>query len=106
LPAEDARSARGIDDVGEIVRIASRNAGPFSQHERDLFDDFTDYLNFFEYIAYLQERGQLDQRDVDAMFDYYLRSLKRHPEICEYAGQNGFERLKSLLATIEEAPKH
>ena len=37
--------------------------------------DFTDYLNFFEFMAYLEDRGQLSKRDVAALFDYYLRLL-------------------------------
>ena len=32
--------------------------------------DFTDYLNFFEFMAYLEHRGQLSKSDVAALFDY------------------------------------
>jgi len=47
--------------------------------------DLTDYLNFFEFMAYLEERGQLNKRDVAALFDYYLRLLsktQRRARIC------------------------
>jgi hypothetical protein len=40
--------------------------------------DLTDHLNFFEFMAYLEARGQLSKRDVAALFDYYLRLLSKH----------------------------
>ena len=36
---------------------------------------FTDYLNFFEFMAYLNECDQLSQKDVRALFHYYLRAI-------------------------------
>jgi hypothetical protein len=32
--------------------------------------DFTDYLNFFEFVAYLRKSKQLDDDDTSALFDY------------------------------------
>jgi len=46
-------------DAAEVVELV-RNEDP----------DLTDYLNFFEFMAYLEERGQLNKRDVAALFDY------------------------------------
>jgi len=61
--------------------------------------DFTDYLNFFEFMAYLEARGQLSKRDVAALFDYYLRVLSKHKDVREYVLQdrNGYGYLKKLL---------
>lgn len=36
-------------------------------------EKLTDYLNFFEFIATLESEGQLKQKDVSNLFDYYLK---------------------------------
>jgi hypothetical protein len=61
--------------------------------------DFTDYLNFFEFMAYLEARRQLKKRDVAALFDYYLRVLSKHEDVREYVSndRNGYGYLKKLL---------
>ncbi|PYX62524.1 MAG: hypothetical protein DMG74_20475 [Acidobacteria bacterium] len=61
---------------------------------------WTDYLNFFEFMAYLQTSKQLSGRDVQALFGYYLECLKRHREVVAYIRnkEKGYEYLrKSLL---------
>jgi len=64
--------------------------------------DFTDYLNFFELMAYLAESKQLSKGDILALFDYYLRCLKRHDVVMRYIEneQKGFERLSALLKNL------
>lgn len=37
---------------------------------------WTDYLNFFELVAYLRESKQLAAEDVKALFEYYIGCLK------------------------------
>jgi hypothetical protein len=61
--------------------------------------DFTDYLNFFEHVAYLVKRKQIEREDAEAYFDYYLSCLKRHPAVLTYIRDksNGFERLAEFL---------
>lgn len=61
--------------------------------------DFTDYLNFFEYVAFLKHRNQLRRDEVEDLFGYYLGCLKRHQSIREYVRNNGYERLDALLET-------
>lgn len=60
---------------------------------------FTDYLNFFEFMAYLKACGQLSTKDVTAMFDYYLRVLSKHEDVRKYVmdDRNGYGYLKELL---------
>ena len=60
---------------------------------------FTDYLNFFEFMAYLKACGQLSKKDVTAMFDYYLRVLSKHEDVRKYVmdDRNGYGYLKELL---------
>jgi hypothetical protein len=60
---------------------------------------WTDYLNFFEFVAYLRSSKQLSRQDVSALFGYYLECLKRHSEVRGYI-QNptkGYEHLRKLL---------
>ena len=59
----------------------------------------TDYLNFFELVAYLQSSKQLAEVDVQALFSYYLGCLKRHPEVAAYIRneEKGFEYLRRVL---------
>lgn len=61
--------------------------------------DFTDYLNFFEYVAFLKYREQLKLEEVKDLFGYYLGCLNRHKAVREYIRQNGYERLDALLST-------
>ncbi len=61
--------------------------------------NFTDYLNFFEFVAILKHSGQMTDKDVQDLFDYYLRSLKKHNQVTAYVHdkKNGFEHLRRLL---------
>ena len=62
----------------------------------------TDYLNFFEFVAYLQSSKQLSYSDVQAMFGYYLECLRRHKEVVEYIynKEKGFEYLRKILSHV------
>jgi hypothetical protein len=67
--------------------------------EYDAFEEkWTDYLNFFELIAYLREIGQLSDEDIKAMFQYWLRQLQGYGE---YLRSNGYDKLGRLLVTME-----
>jgi hypothetical protein len=61
---------------------------------------WTDYLNFFELVAYLEESRQLKARDVKALFEYYLGCLKKHQPVMNYIvdESNGFEHLRKFLS--------
>jgi hypothetical protein len=62
--------------------------------------DFTDYLNFFEFIAYLKKKNQLSDSDIDVLFSYYLGCLKERTKVYEYIRdpRSGYEELARLLA--------
>jgi hypothetical protein len=91
------------DDLDNIAILLERNKdrnAEFSQEERDLLDEFTDYLNFFEFIAFLIAKKQMASEDVSQMFDYYLRRLnqiKQRAAVMEYLEKDGFENLRKLL---------
>jgi hypothetical protein len=60
---------------------------------------FTDYLNFFEFIAFLQHSPQLGDSEVQDLFGYYLACLRRHDRVRTYINNpsNGYEGLARLL---------
>ena len=93
-------------DLKKIREILDREA-PASVEVRRLVDqedpDFTDYLNFFEFMGYLNKSGQLSGADVEALFDYYLRSLQSHEIVRKYINDNskGYGYLKDLLSRIQ-----
>jgi len=46
--------------------------------------DFTDYLNFFEFVAFLETEKHLRRVEIIALFDYYLKCLNRHPRVINF----------------------
>jgi len=60
----------------------------------------TDYLNFFEFVAYLQSSKQLSGTDVQALFGYYLDCLRRHKDVVGYIRnkEKGFEYLSQIMS--------
>ena len=62
---------------------------------------FTDYLNFFEFIAFLKTSKQLKDSEIEALFGYYLDCLNRHDRVKQYIlnPENGYEGLAKLLAS-------
>ncbi|HEV2417146.1 MAG TPA: hypothetical protein VGX94_05040 [Terriglobia bacterium] len=64
--------------------------------------NFTDYLNFFEFLAYLWKSKQIGLDEIKGIFEYYLRNLKQNESAAGYIAEraNGFEQLQKLLETI------
>ena len=62
---------------------------------------FTDYLNFFEFIAFLKTSNQLKDSEIEALFGYYLDCLNRHDRVKQYISnpENGYEGLSNLLTS-------
>ena len=62
--------------------------------------DLTDYLIFFEFMAYLEGSRQLSKKDDEALFDYHLRLLSKHENVRRYVldDRNGYGYLKRLVA--------
>lgn len=74
-----------LDSVNEIVILEEPS--------------FTDYLNFFEFIAFLRTSQQLKDSEIEALFGYYLDCLNRHDRVKQYISnpENGYEGLANLL---------
>jgi hypothetical protein len=85
-----------FDDPSEE---AATKRAKFAQDEPE---EFTDFLNFFELVAYLKKRGNLSRRDIEALLGYYFTLLEKDPLIRDYIRnpKNGFEQLDSLLAKL------
>ncbi len=64
-------------------------------------EKFTDFLNFFEFIANLEQDHQITRSDVVNLFDYYLRQIKKSPVCMEWIKKYGFEKLDALLNIIK-----
>lgn len=67
-------------------------------------EDFIEFLNFFELVAYLEHCGNLSIEDVDALLGYYFKLLIHHTKIRDYIRDklhSDFEHLDALLAKIE-----
>ncbi|HEY8184724.1 MAG TPA: hypothetical protein VIF64_01575 [Pyrinomonadaceae bacterium] len=81
--------AAGSDNVNKLVI------------EED--SEFTDYLNFFEYIAFLKNSKQLHESEVQDLFGYYLSCLRRHASVQAYIlnSENGYEGLAKLIGTVK-----
>jgi hypothetical protein len=61
--------------------------------------EFTDYLNFFEHVAYLVKRRQITRADADAYFEYYFSCLQHHSAVRDYVKNkaHGYELLAEWL---------
>ena len=88
----------GLKQVRDMLDCDAGNAR-VAQLVADESPAWTDYLNFFEFVAYLQESKQLSQQDVEALFSYYLECLKKHPEVAAYVRDQtkGYENLRRQL---------
>ena len=61
--------------------------------------EFTDFLNFFELVAYLKRVGTLSTEDVDALLGYYLDKLRENGVVWSYIRRTSksFENLRRML---------
>jgi hypothetical protein len=58
---------------------------------------FSDYLNFFEFVAVLQNSRQLKKAEIEDLFGYYLDCLENCPAVRNYIARKGYEQLDRLL---------
>ncbi len=60
---------------------------------------FTDYLNFFEFVAVLSDLGQLGDREIEQLFGYYLDCFQKVSDVRNYIADKakGYEQLDKLL---------
>ena len=61
---------------------------------------FTDYLNFFEFIAFLNMSKQLKDSEINALFGYYLDCLNRHDRVKQYILNAETTCVRRLLSCV------
>jgi hypothetical protein len=87
----------------KAIRAELDEQEPDSERIQNMVDDeeqaFTDYLNFFEFMAYLEDRREITPKDAAAMFDYYLSVLNKHTRVRDYVNnlEKGYGYLSDLI---------
>lgn len=59
--------------------------------------EFSDYLNFFEFVAVLRNSRQLSEGEIEDLFHYYLDCLENCRPVRDYITRKGYERLDLML---------
>jgi hypothetical protein len=78
-------------------RIDWEKAEFLENGDREILSDFDDYLNFFEFIAYLWKSHELQLAEIKVMFDYSLQQIGENGNIRGYLSKYGYEQLNALL---------
>lgn len=86
-----------LKGVRQTLDSADRDASEISKLVTDEPSEFTDYLNFFEFVAVLEKSGQLKSNEIEDLFHYYLDCLEKSPKIREYLAAKGYEHLDEFL---------
>ncbi|MFQ5778595.1 MAG: hypothetical protein ACE5IP_11380 [Terriglobia bacterium] len=78
------------------------------EEDQGLFRQLDDFLNFFEFIAYLEERKELGRSEIEKMFDYPLQIVAKDENIAQYIRrpEYGYEGLRELLNKLGYPRKH
>jgi len=89
-----------LDQTLDLLRRGDADPHQLSLPERAQVDELTDYLNFFEWLAFLEEEKQLTFTQLDTMFGYYLARLlqvDKNRQLRKYIQEKGYEQLNGLL---------
>lgn len=89
-----------LEQTMELLRRSDSDPHHITLPERAQVDQFTDYLNFFEWLAFLEEEKQLTFAQLDTMFGYYLTRLlqvDKNRQLRKYIQEEGYEQLNRLL---------
>jgi len=83
---------RILDSPGSLAAL-SLQAIVEARQDHDDHEHFIDYLNFFEFLCALVDRGRMDRHDLLSLFDYYIGNLAGYGFVTDYARAEGFEAL-------------
>jgi hypothetical protein len=90
-----------VDEFYKTIRdqIDSGSAEAIDALVKEETPAFTDFLNFFELVAYMEKQGTLSNDDIAALLGHYLRILCENASLTAYIAdsKNGFEHLKNLV---------
>lgn len=85
--------------IREILDCANGDSHQVAELVRSGRRDYTDYLNFFEFVAVLHKSNQLTGEEIEDLFCYYLNCLEKWRDVRDYIADktNGYEQLDRLL---------
>lgn len=101
-----------FDDLDDLLPLLYQTQAMGQRPTREdcnKIDEFTDYLNFFEWIAFLESINELSFKHIDVMFNYYLKRIlevddKHGGKLLTYINASGYEKFVGLLGK-HYAPK-
>jgi hypothetical protein len=96
---------RRILDYGNEDSVQRLRGALQSHTEESLEEKLVDYLNFFEFIASLWKLRQLPIKEIQMMFEYYIRRLESYDFILEYLQAWGFEGVLELIGEVRRRGK-
>lgn len=78
------------------------------ESQRALWGRLDEYLNFFEFIAYLKKTRQLRTEEIKYMFDYPLQQIATDKNVANYFSRKGYSYagLAGLLQDLGYAREH
>lgn len=86
-----------LKEVREVLDCDTGDSPEINKLVNEESQRFTDYLNFFEFVAVLGKSGQLKQDEIEDLFRYYLDCLEKNRKVRDYIAAKGYEHLDKLL---------
>ena len=86
-----------LKEIREILDCEENDSADITKLVREEPSNFSDYLNFFEFVAVLQNSRQLRKAEIEDLFGYYLGCLENCPAVRNYIARKGYEQLDKLL---------
>ncbi len=81
----------------KLEKVASTEEKNLSVDEEPILAELGDYLNFFEFISFLEKIKAVTKSDIDDLFEYYLKLLGKSRIIRAYIKDQGYELLTLSL---------
>ena len=91
---KEVRSWLDYDELDKKIQAVD------DSEKRKNEEKFTDFLNFFEFIGILHFRNELNFKEINVLFDYYLKKIKSNHNCQIWIDEYGFKKLKTLLDKI------
>jgi hypothetical protein len=67
------------------------------QNDNTFERKFSDYLNYFQFLVSLKKLGQLKEKEIGFIFNYYLSILRKDQFITGYMKSKGYSELLKYL---------
>lgn len=78
-----------LKDIREILDCEAGHSADIDNLINTEPRNFTDYLNFFEFVAVLQKSRQLTKDEIEDLFCYYLDCLEHCVAVRKYIAAKG-----------------